>query len=60
MGVTNYVFDVVESSGVDAVMEPSCRTVIGRYNVGGKTSGNGSRGLVITKYSDGTVEKIVK
>ena len=60
VGITNYVFDVVESSGVDAVMEPSCRTVIGRYNVGGKTSGNGSRGLVITKYSDGTVEKIVK
>ena len=59
--VKTYTFKVtIDPTGINNVVTSGNRTVLGRYNANGQKVGSNSKGLVITKYSDGTAVKSVK
>ena len=59
--VKTYTFKVtIDPTGINNVVTSGNRTVLGRYNANGQKVGNNAKGLVITKYSDGTAVKSVK
>ena len=59
--VKTYTFKVtIDSTGINNVVTSGNRTVLGRYNANGQKVGSNAKGLVITKYSDGTAVKSVK
>ena len=59
--VTTYTFKVtIDPTGINNVVTSGNRTVLGRYNANGQKVGSNAKGLVITKYSDGTAVKSMK
>ena len=59
--VKTYTFKVtIDSTGINNVVTSGNRTVLGRYNANGQKVGSNAKGLVITRYSDGTAVKSVK
>ena len=59
--VKTYTFKVtIDPTGINNVVTSGNRTVLGRYNANGQKVGSNAKGLVITKYSDGTTVKSVK
>lgn len=59
--VKTYTFKVtIDPTGINNVVTSGNRTVLGRYNANGQKVGSNTKGLVITKYSDGTAVKSVK
>lgn len=59
--VKTYTFKVtIDPTGINNVVTSGNRTVLGRYNANGQKVGSNAKGLVITKYSDGTAVKSVK
>ena len=59
--VKTYTFEVtIDPTGINNVVTSGNRTVLGRYNANGQKVGSNAKGLVITKYSDGTAVKSVK
>ena len=59
--VKTYTFKVtIDPTGINNVVTSGNRSVLGRYNANGQKVGNNAKGLVITKYSDGTAVKSVK
>lgn len=55
-----YTFNVTIDTAVKGITATGNRTVLGRYNAKGQKVGSNAKGLVITKYSDGTAVKSVK
>ena len=56
-----YTFHVTIDTAVKGIASDSVNnTVTGRYNANGQKVGNNAKGLVITRYSDGTAVKSVK
>ena len=59
--VKTYTFKVtIDPTGINNVVTSGNRTVLGRYNANGQKVGSNAKGLVITKYSDGTAVKRMK
>ena len=59
--VKTYTFKVtIDPTGINNVVTSGNRTVLGRYNANGQKVGSNAKGLVITKYCDGTAVKSVK
>ena len=59
--VKTYTFKVtIDPTGINNVVTSGNRTVLGRYNANGQKVGSNAKGLVITKYSDGTAVKSIK
>ena len=59
--VKTYTFKVtIDPTGINNVVTSGNRTVLGRYNANGQKVGSNAKGLVITRYSDGTAVKSVK
>ena len=59
--VKTYTFKVtIDPTGINNVVTSGNRTVTGRYNANGQKVGSNAKGLVITKYSDGTAVKSMK
>lgn len=59
--VKTYTFKVtIDPTGINNVVTSGNRTVLGRYNANGQKVGSNAKGLVITKYTDGTAVKSVK
>lgn len=55
-----YTFNVTIDTAVKGITATGNRTVLGRYNANGQKVGSNAKGLVITRYSDGTAVKSVK
>lgn len=55
-----YTFNVTIDTAVKGITATGNRSVLGRYNANGQKVGSNAKGLVITKYSDGTAVKSVK
>ena len=59
--VKTYTFKVtIDPTGINNVVTTGNRTVLGRYNANGQKVSSNAKGLVITRYSDGTAVKSVK
>lgn len=59
--VKTYTFKVtIDPTGINNVVTSGNRTVTGRYNANGQKVSSNAKGLVITRYSDGTAVKSVK
>ena len=59
--VKTYTFKVtIDPTGINNVVTSGNRTVLGRYNANGQKVGSNAKGLVITKYTDGTAVKSMK
>ena len=59
--VKTYTFKVtIDPTGINNVVTSGNRTVLDRYNANGQKVGSNAKGLVITKYSDGTAVKSMK
>ena len=59
--VKTYTFKVtIDPTGINNVVTSGNRTVLGRYNANGQKVSSNAKGLVITKYSDGTAVKSMK
>ena len=59
--VKTYTFKVtIDPTGINNVVTSSNRTVLGRYNANGQKVGSNAKGLVITRYTDGTAVKSMK
>ena len=59
--VKTYTFKVtIDPTGINNVVTSGNRSVLGRYNANGQKVGSNAKGLVITKYCDGTAVKSVK
>lgn len=59
--VKTYTFKVtIDPTGINNVVTSGNRSVLGRYNANGQKVGSNAKGLVITKYSDGTAVKSMK
>lgn len=59
--VKTYTFKVtIDPTGINNVVTSGNRTVLGRYNANGQNVSSNAKGLVITRYSDGTAVKSVK
>ena len=59
--VKTYTFKVtIDPTGINNVVTSGNRTVLGRYNANGQKVGSNAKGLVITRYSDGTAVKSMK
>lgn len=59
--VKTYTFKVtIDPTGINNVVTSGNRTVLGRYNANGQKVISNAKGLVITKYSDGTAVKSMK
>lgn len=59
--VKTYTFKVtIDPTGINNVVTSGNRSVLGRYNANGQKVGSNAKGLVITRYSDGTAVKSVK
>ena len=58
--VKTYTFKVTIDTAVKGITATGNRTVLGRYNANGQKVGSNAKGLVITKYSDGTAVKSMK
>ena len=59
--VKTYTFKgTIDPTGINNVVTSGNRTVLGRYNANGQKVGSNAKGLVITKYSDGTAVKSMK
>ena len=58
--VKTYTFKVTIDTAVKGITATGNRTVLGRYNANGQKVGSNAKGLVITKYCDGTAVKSVK
>ncbi len=59
--VKTYTFKVtIDPTGINNVVTSGNRTVLGRYNANGQKVSSNAKGLVITRYSDGTAVKSVK
>ena len=58
--VKTYTFNVTIDTAVKGITATGNRTVLGRYNANGQKVGENAKGLIITKYSDGTAVKSVK
>ena len=59
--VKTYKFNLtIDPTGINGVANSSNHAVTGRYSISGQKAGNNAKGLVITKYADGTVVKSVK
>ena len=59
--VKTYTFKVtIDPTGINNVVTSGNRTVLGLYNANGQKVGSNAKGLVITKYSDGTAVKSMK
>ena len=58
--VKTYTFKVTIDTAVKGITATGNHTVLGRYNAKGQKVGSNAKGLVITKYSDGTAVKSVK
>ena len=59
--VKTYTFKVtIDPTGINNVVTSGNRTVLGRYNANGQKVSSNAKGLVITRYSDGTTVKSVK
>ena len=50
----------VDPTGINGITATGNRTVLGRYNANGQKVSSNAKGLVITRYSDGTAVKSVK
>ena len=50
----------IDPTGVNAVEGTSNHSVVGRYNANGQNVNGKAKGIIITKYADGTVEKTLK
>ena len=55
-----YTFHVTIDTAVKGITATGNRTVLGRYNANGQKVSSNAKGLVITRYSDGTAVKSVK
>lgn len=59
--VKTYTFKVtIDPTGINNVVTSGNRTVLGRYNANGQKVSSNAKGLVITRYSDGTAVKSMK
>lgn len=58
--IKTYKFNIVDPAGINGVESNGSQVVKSRYNVSGQKVGKNARGLIITKYSDGTVKKSFK
>ena len=58
--VKTYTFNVTIDTAVKGITATGNRTVLGRFNANGQKVGENAKGLIITKYSDGTAVKSVK
>lgn len=59
--VKTYTFKVtIDPTGINNVVTSGNRSVLGRYNANGQKVGSNAKGLVITRYTDGTAVKSVK
>ena len=58
--VKTYTFKVTIDTAVKGITATGNHTVLGRFNANGQKVGSNAKGLVITKYSDGTAVKSVK
>ena len=58
--VKTYTFKVTIDTAVKGITATGNRTVLGRYNANGQKVSSNAKGLVITRYSDGTTVKSVK
>ena len=59
--VKTYTFKVtIDPTGINNVVTSSNRSVLGRYNANGQKVGSNAKGLVITRYTDGTAVKSMK
>ena len=59
--VKTYTFKVtIDPTGINNVVTSGNRTVLGRYNANGQKVGSNAKGLVITRYTDGTAVKSMK
>ena len=58
--VKTYTYKVTIDTAVKGITATGNRTVLGRYNANGQKVGSNAKGLVITKYSDGTAVKSMK
>lgn len=59
--VKTYTFKVtIDPTGINNVVTSGNRSVLGRYNANGQKVSSNAKGLVITRYSDGTAVKSVK
>ena len=58
--VKTYTFKVTIDTAVKGITATGNRTVLGRYNANGQKVSSNAKGLVITRYSDGTAVKSVK
>ena len=56
-----YTFHVTINTAVKGITSDTAnRTVVGRYNANGQKVGNNAKGLVITRFADGTAVKSMK
>ena len=56
-----YTFHVTINTAVKGITSDAAnRTVVGRYNANGQKVGNNAKGLVITRFADGTAVKSMK
>ena len=56
-----YTFHVTINTAVKGIISDTAnRTVVGRYNANGQKVGNNAKGLVITRFADGTAVKSMK
>ena len=56
-----YTFHVTINTAVKGITSDAAnRTVVGRYNANGQKVGNNAKGLVITRFADGTAVKCMK
>lgn len=50
----------IDPTGVNAVEGTSNNAVVGRYNINGQSVSGAAKGMIITKYANGTVKKTLK
>ena len=50
----------IDPTGVNAVEGTSNNAVVGRYNLNGQSVSGAAKGMIITKYANGTVKKTLK
>ena len=56
-----YTFNVTIDTAVKGIISDAAnRTITGRYNANGQKVGNNAKGLVITRFADGTAVKSMK
>ena len=56
-----YTFHVTIDTAVKGITSDTAnRTIVGRYNANGQKVGNNAKGLVITRFADGTAIKTMK